>query len=110
MTKPARIVYLLPLFLVACGGKFPLYGAVEAPHGISANQQKNDIAYCKDQAVDQASKNGEQAEALLFGSAARNKDETLQRKIFSECMTAKGYTIIPVQTAKAETIQPTKPT
>jgi hypothetical protein len=110
MTNPARIVFLLPLFLVACGGTFPLFGAVEAPHGTSANQQKNDIAICKGQAVDQASNNGEQAEAFLFGSSARKKDEALQRKIFSECMTAKGYKVIPVQTAKAGATQQTKPT
>ena len=99
MTNPARIVLLLPIFLVACGGNFPLFGAVEAPKGTSANQQKNDIAICKDQAVNQASNNGERAEAFLFGSSARKKDETLQRKVFAECMTAKGYTVVPVQSA-----------
>lgn len=99
MTIPARIVLLLPLFLVACGGNFPLFGAVEAPSGTSANQQNNDIAICKDQAVDQASNNGERAEAFLLGSGARKKDETLQRKVFAECMTAKGYTVVPVQSA-----------
>jgi hypothetical protein len=110
MTNPARIVFLLPLFLVACGGTFPLFGAVEAPHGTSASQQKNDIAVCKNQAVDQASNNGEQAEAFLFGSTARKKEETLERNVFSECMTTRGYTIIPVQTAKARAPQQTKPT
>jgi hypothetical protein len=110
MTNPARIVLLLPLFLVACGGTFPLFGAVEAPHGTSANQQTVDIAYCKSQAVDQASNNGEQAEAFLFGSAARKKEETLERNVFSECMTAKGYTVVPVQAAKAGSPQQTKPT
>ncbi|MGB9093659.1 MAG: hypothetical protein WCB93_06060, partial [Gallionella sp.] len=83
MTSPARIVFLLPLFLVACGGTFPLFGAVEAPHGTSANQQKNDIAFCRNQAVDQASNNGEQAEAFLFGSSARKKEQTLERNVFS---------------------------
>jgi hypothetical protein len=110
MTNPARIVFLLPLFLVACGGTFPLFGAVEAPHGTSASQQKSDIAVCKNQAVDQASNNGEQAEAFLFGSTARKKEETLERNVFSECMTTRGYTIIPVQTSKARATQQTKPT
>ena len=108
MTKPARIVFLLPLLLVACGGTFPLFGAVEAPHGTSVNQQKNDIANCKSQAVDQASNNGEQAEAFLFGSAARKKEQTLERNVFSECMTNKGYTVIPVQAAKVGGNQQTK--
>jgi len=109
MTSPARIVFLLPLFLVACGGTFPLFSAVEAPHGTNANQQKNDIAFCKDQAVGQANNNGERTEAFLFGSAARKRDEALQRNIFSKCMTAKGYTVIPVQTAKAGVPQQAKP-
>ena len=108
MTNTARIVFLLPLLLVACGGTFPLFGAVQAPHGISANQQKNDIANCKSQAVDQASNNGEEAEAFLFGSSARKKEETLERNVFSECMMNKGYTVIPVQTAKAGLPQQTK--
>lgn len=110
MTNPARILFLLPLFLVACGGTFPLFGAVEAPNGTSANQQKNDIAFCKGQAVEQASNNGERAEAFLLGSSARKKDETLQRNIFAECMTAKGYTVTPVQTAKAGAAAQSKPT
>jgi hypothetical protein len=110
MTNPARIVFLLPLLLVACGGNFPLFGAVEAPQGTSMNQQKNDIALCKNQAVDQASNNGEQAEAFLFGSSARKKEETLERNVFSECMTTKGYTVIPLQTAKSGAAQQTKPT
>jgi predicted CoA-binding protein len=33
----------------------------------------------------------------------------LQRNIFSKCMTAKGYTVIPVQTAKAGVPQQAKP-
>ena len=108
MTNPARIVFLLPLLLVACGGTFPLFGAVEAPHDASANQQKNDIANCTNQAADQASNNGEQVEAFLFGSSARKKEESLERNVFSECMTNKGYTVIPVQTAKAGTPQQAK--
>ncbi len=110
MTNPARVVLLLPIFLVACGGNFPLFGAVEAPNGTSANQQKNDIAICKDQAVNQASNNGERAEAFLLGSGARKKDETLQRKVFAECMTGKGYTVTPVRTAKAAAAIQAKPT
>ncbi|MGA7594465.1 MAG: hypothetical protein WCA64_04635 [Gallionella sp.] len=110
MTNPARIEFLLPLVLVACGGSFPLFGAVAAPHGTSANQQKMDIAFCKGQAVDQASNNGEQAEAFLFGSSARKKEMTLERNVFSGCMTTRGYTVIPVQTAKAGSPQPTNPT
>jgi hypothetical protein len=110
MTNPARIVFLLPLLLAACGGTFPLFSAVEAPHGTNANQQKNDIAFCKDQAIGQANNNGERTEAFLFGSAARKRDEALQRNIFSECMVAKGYTVIPVQTGKSGAAQQTKPT
>ncbi len=109
MKTPTRLIFLLPLCLVACGGAFPLYGAVEAPHGTSANQQQNDISYCKGQALDQASNNGERAEAFLFGSAALEKDQTLQRNIFAECMTAKGYTVTPVQAAKAGAATQSKP-
>ncbi|HUW75232.1 MAG TPA: hypothetical protein VMV70_01010 [Gallionella sp.] len=110
MITPTRIIFLLPLLLVACGGKFPLYGAVDAPHGTTASQQQSDISYCKSQAQDQASNNGEQTKAFLYGSAALKKDENLQRNIFSSCMTAKGYTVIPVQVVKAAGApQQTKP-
>ena len=46
MTNPARIVLLLPIFLVACGGNFPLFGAVEAPEGNkreSAKERHRDL-------------------------------------------------------------------
>ncbi|MGB9094678.1 MAG: hypothetical protein WCB93_11235, partial [Gallionella sp.] len=69
-----------------------------------------DIAFCRNQAVDQASNNGEQAEAFLFGSSARKKEQTLERNVFSECMKTRGYTVIPVQTAKAGSPQQTRPT
>jgi len=109
MITPARIIFLLPLLLVACGSKFPLYGAVDAPHGITASQQQSDISYCKGQAQDQASNNGEQTKAFLYGSAALKRDKNLQRNIFASCMTAKGYTVIPVQVAKTGTPQQSKP-
>lgn len=109
MITPTRIVFLLPLLLVACGGTFPLFSAVEAPHGITASQQQRDISFCKGQAQDQASNNGEQTKAFLYGATALQQDKNLQRKIFSECMMAKGYTVTPVQTAKAGVPQQTKP-
>ena len=102
MRTPNKVIFLLPLILVACGGTFPLFGAIDAPPAITANQQQNDISYCKVQAQDQANNNGEQVEAFLFGSAALQNDKTLQRKVFAECMTATGYTVVPVKVAKAE--------
>ena len=109
MLTPARLVLLLPILLVACDGTFPLFSAVDAPAGITAQQQVNDISSCTTQAEVQASKSGERIKAFFSGSAARENDRVLQRRIFAECMTAKGYTVVPVQDAKAQAEQQIKP-
>jgi hypothetical protein len=96
MLKPARIVVLLPLLLVACDGTFPLFSAVDAPPGTSAKQQQSDIVLCSTDAESQASKSGERVKAF-FSQSARDDDKALQRKLFAACMSTKGYTVVPVQ-------------
>jgi len=116
MFTRTKLIFLLPLFLVACGGSFPLAGGIDAPYGKTADQQQNDILYCKDQAHNEAGSNGQQAKAFLMGLTiigapiAIEQDKSLQREVFARCMTAKGYAIAPVQAKKAEPLQQIQPT
>ena len=100
MLKPTGIIVLLSLLLVACSGRAPLFSKVEAPQGVLAKQQQDDISRCTTEAVDQANNSGDQAQSL-FSKSGLEKDTVLQRKIFAECMTDKGYTVIPVPAAKS---------
>ena len=109
MLMPTRIIFLLPLLLVACDGSFPLFGAVDAPQGVTAKQEQNDISLCKTEAESQASKSGERVKAFFGGATALEDDKTLQRGVFAECMTAKGYAVVPVQTTKNQAAQQIKP-
>lgn len=100
MLKPAGIVVLLSLLLVACSGRSPLFSKVEAPQGVLAKQQQGDISQCTTEAEDQANNSGDLAQSL-FSKSGLEKGAALQRKIFAECMTAKGYTVIPVPVAQS---------
>jgi hypothetical protein len=108
MLTPTRIIFLLPLFLVACGETFPLFGAIDSPQGITAKQQQKDISICKDEAENLANQNGEQVKAFYFGSKALENDEALQRNVFAKCMIARGYTVTPVPVVKAQATQQAK--
>ena len=108
MLTRTKIIFFLPLFCVACGGTFPLAGGIGAPYGKTADQQQNDILFCKDQARNEANADGQQAKAFLMGLTivgapiAIENEKTLQREVFAKCMTAKGYSIAPVQEKKVE--------
>ncbi len=108
MLTRTRIIFLLPLFLVACGETFPLFGSIDSPQGITAKQQQADISICKVEAENQATQNGEQTKAFLFGTEALKNDEALQRNVFAKCMIARGYTVTPVQVVKAQATQQAK--
>ncbi|MEO6974833.1 MAG: hypothetical protein ABI144_03010 [Gallionella sp.] len=108
MLRPTLIIFLLPLFLVACGETFPLFGAIDSPQGITAKQQQADISTCKVEAEYQANQNGEQTKALFFGAEALKNDQALQRNVFAKCMIARGYTVTPVQVVKAQATQQAK--
>jgi hypothetical protein len=82
MLRPTRIIFLLPLFLVACGETFPLFGAIDSPQGITAKQQQQDISICRNEAESQATQDGEQTKAFFLGSKALKNDKDLQRNIF----------------------------
>lgn len=111
MLTRTKLILILPFFLVACGGTFQLAGGIGAPYGKTADQQQNDILFCKDQAHNEAGSNGQQAKAFMMGLTiigapiAIEQDKNLQREVFARCMTAKGYTIAPVETKKAEASQ-----
>ena len=108
-----KIVIFLPLFLVACG-TFQLAGGISPPHGKTADQQQNDVLFCKDQAHNEAGTNGQQAKAFLMGLTiigapiAIEQDRALQREVFARCMTDKGYSVAPIATKKVEAPQQVK--
>lgn len=111
MLTRTKIIFFLPLFCVACGGTFPLAGGIGTPYGKTADQQQNDILFCKDRARNEANTDGQQAKAFLMGLTivgapiAIENEKTLQREVFAKCMTAKGYTVAPVQEKKADAPQ-----
>jgi hypothetical protein len=100
MLKSTGTVVLLSLLLVACSGRSPLFSKVEAPQGVLVKQQQGDISRCTTEAEDQANNSGDLAQSL-FSKSGLEKGAVLERKIFAECMTAKGYTVIPVPAAKS---------
>lgn len=69
------IMFLLPLLLSSCGGGYNrLEGPVVDMRGVDANQHNRDLVECQDK----------KREASFVGSA----------RIITDCMEAKGYTII----------------
>lgn len=106
--KFSWLMLLVVTFCLGGCGTFQLAGGISAPSGKTADQQQNDILFCKDQAQMEANSAGQQTKDFLMGLTivgapiAIEQDKSLQREVFAKCMTAKGYTITPVQTAKVE--------
>jgi hypothetical protein len=74
MRIPLMLLVTLPL-LTACGGGYhPLEGPVADMRGVDANKYNQDLVVCQDQ----------KRQASFVGSA----------QMISNCMAAKGYTII----------------
>jgi hypothetical protein len=108
-TLPAtclRIIRLLPILVlplvVAACGTFQLSKNTIAPAGKTADQHQMDILVCKDQAKLAANTTGRQTGAFLLGMTvigapvAFEMEKAKQREVFAECMTARGYTVVPV--------------
>jgi len=93
------VALAVPIICVACG-TFQL-GYVQPQAGKTPDQQKLDTLDCKDQAHNAASAASEQAKAFLLGltivgtPAAYQMDRDTQRKVFTDCMTQRGYTVLP---------------
>lgn len=88
------------VMLAGCATTFDL-GKVHAQQGRTADQQQLDILTCKDQAHVAASGSGDYAKGFLLGltvvgtPVALKMDRDKQRKMFGECMHAKGYDVTP---------------
>lgn len=93
-------VFASVVLLGGCATTFDL-GKVHAQQGRTADQQQLDILTCKDQAHVAASGSGDYAKGFLLGltvvgtPVAFKLDRDKQRRVFSECMTAKGYSVSP---------------
>ena len=108
-TLPAtclRTIRLLPIlvlpFVVTACGTFPLSKNTIAPAGKTADQHQLDTLVCQDQAKLAVSTAGRQAGNFLLGMTiigtpvAFELDKAKQREVFAQCMTARGYTVVPV--------------
>lgn len=95
---------VVPLLLTGCG-TFQLASGIYPPVGKSPNQQQTDTLVCKDRAKLEANTAGRQTGAFLLGMTlvgapvAFELEKTKQREVFSECMTALGYRIVPATDA-----------
>jgi hypothetical protein len=94
------IVAVLALLALAGCGTFSL-GRVQPQAGTSAQQQQLDTLTCKDEARLAVENAGQQTKDFLLGLTiigaplAYETDKAKQRKVFADCMQAKGYVVIP---------------
>ena len=108
-TLPAtclRIIRLLPILVlplvVAACGTFPLSKNTIAPAGKTTDQHQLDLLTCQHDAKMAVSTAGRQAGNFLLGMTligtpvAYELDKAKQREVFAQCMTARGYTVVPV--------------
>ena len=93
-------ILVLPLVVAACG-TFPL-GTTYAPADTTRQQHQLDVLICQDQAKLAANTTARQTGAFLLGMTivgapvAYELDKAKQREVFAQCMTARGYTVVPV--------------
>ena len=115
-TLPAtclRIIRLLPILVlplvVAACGTFPLSKNTIAPAGKTTDQHQLDLLTCQHDAKMAVSTAGRQAGNFLLGMTligtpvAYELDKAKQREVFAQCMTARGYTVVPVDGTQKET-------
>ena len=94
-------ILVLPLVVAACG-TFQLASNTFAPAGKTPDQHQMDQLTCKDQASLAVNTAARQAGNFLLGMtivglpAAYELDKAKQREVFAQCMTARGYTVVPV--------------
>ena len=99
-----RIIRLLPILVlplvVACG-TFPLSGGTSQA-GKTADQHQLDVLTCQHDAKMAANSAPRQAGAFLLGLTivgtplAFELEKKKSREVFAQCMTARGYTVVPV--------------
>ena len=95
----------LCLSLGACG-TFQLAGSdSRVPAGKTKSEVQLDILACKDQASVESQTAGDQARGFVLGATLSligvaidyEQQKADQRRIFKDCMEAKGYTITPAK-------------
>lgn len=97
--RHAKLLALVPaLLLVGCATTFTL-GHVAPAAGHTVAEEQLAVLVCKDQAHDKAGAAGPQTTEFLLGltlvgaPAGRGMDREIQRKEFTSCMAAKGFTV-----------------
>ena len=106
-------ILVLPLVVAACG-TFPLSGGTSPPAGKTADQHQLDLLTCQHDAKMAVSTAARQTGNYLLGMTiigapvAFELEKAKQREVFAQCMTARGYTVVPVDGAQkqAAKIQP----
>lgn len=102
LTKLTLIAATSGLLLGGCG-TFPLAGGIHPPPGKSGQEQQTDILVCKDRARNEANTTERQAGAFALGLTlvgaplAFELEKKKQREVFADCMSAKGYRVLPVR-------------
>ena len=82
-------------------GTFQLSGGAYAPAGRTSEQQQLDVLVCKDRAVKEANTAGRQTGAFFLGMTivgapvAYEMEKRKQREVYAECLTERGYKVIP---------------
>lgn len=95
-----KLLILLPLALAGCATQFTL-GTSYPTQGQTKAQQIADIESCKIVAFDSANTPAEFAKTylrsltLIGAPGALQNEKDIQRRAFIECMTARGYAVIP---------------
>jgi hypothetical protein len=111
-TATPTVVALLAasVLCVACG-TFPLSGGIYPPPGKSSDQQQIDVLACQDQAHLAINSAGRQVGDFLLGATligapiAYELDKSKGREVYAQCMTARGYRVMPVGSASTQPIQ-----
>jgi hypothetical protein len=76
-------------------GRYQLARAVSQA-GKSSEETQSDVSRCKQQAKDEISTSSYKMETFLMGAAvagAIGRDKSTERKAFTSCMQAKGYSV-----------------
>jgi hypothetical protein len=100
------LLALLVAAAVSGCGTFPLSGGTTPPAGKTADQHQLDILTCQHEGKMAANTGARQTGAFLLGLTivgtplAFELEKKKQREVFAECMTARGYTVVPLETQK----------
>ena len=97
-----RAAVMVPLLCGACG-TFQLSAGGSVPPGKTKDQVQLDVLTCKDRAKTESQTAADQARGFMLGLTLSfigvaidyEQQKNDQRRIYKDCMEARGYTIIP---------------